>query len=151
MTWYFIEFGDFCRRQFLGAGGDFQFETVERNLGARFPCPDIEGVLRPPGNLLARDDIPARIGASSLRDPDLPIDLFCSESKVIAFDAMDYTASQILHVVDLRHQLLIRIRYQQIRGWDGPVVLVPQDIDQLVDRAWRIELSIEVGVLAQQR
>ena len=124
MSWYFIELRDFARRQFLGTGGYFQFEAIRGNLGARFPSPNIEGVLRPPCNLLARDDIAARIRAGSLRDPDLPIDLFCPENKMIALDAMDHTASQILYVVNLRHQLLIRIRDQQIGGWDRPVVLM---------------------------
>ena len=70
---------------------------------------------------------------------------------MIAFDPMDHTASQVLHVVDLRHQLFIRIRNQQIGGWDRPVVLVPQCVDQLIDCAGRLDLGIQVGVLAQQR
>src|SRR5215813_3609547 len=106
MTGYVIELGDLVRRQFLGIGGDRQFETIGSDLGARFPRPNIEGVLRLPCNLLARDDIAARIRVGSLRDPDLPIDLVRPESKVVAFDAMDYTGSQVLHVVDLRYQLL---------------------------------------------
>src|SRR5262249_38654626 len=109
MSRYFIKLRDLAWHQLLGAGGNRQFETVGGNLGARFPCPNIEGVLRPPGNLLARDDITARIRASSLRDPDLPIDLFGPKGEVIAFGAVDHTASEVLHVVDLRHQLLIRV------------------------------------------
>src|SRR6516164_8968271 len=148
---YIIELGDFVRRQFLGTGGNLQFETVGSDFGARFPSPSIESVLRIPGNLLARDDITARIGAGSLRDPDLPIDLLRSKSKMVAFDAMDHTGSQILHIVDLRHQRIVRIRYQHIGSWDGPVVLVPQYVFQLIDRAGRLELSIQVAVLAPQR
>ena len=95
--------------------------------------------MRLPRNLLARDDITARVRASPLSDPDLPIDLFRPERKVVAsvvaFDATDHAGSQILHIVDLRHQLLIRIRYQHIGSWNGPVVLVPQYVFQLIDRA----------------
>src|SRR5215813_14447027 len=109
MTGYVIELGDLVRRQFLGIGGDRQFETIGSDLGAGFPSPNIEGVLRPPGNLLARDDIAARIRASPLSNPDLPIDLLCPESKVVAFNAADHTGSQVLHVVDLRNQLFIGI------------------------------------------
>jgi hypothetical protein len=129
MSRYFIKLGNFARRQFLGAGRDVQFEAMRGNLGAGFPSPNIEGVLRPPSNLLGRDDIAARIRAGSLSDPDLPIDLLRPESKMISFDTMDHTASQILHVVDLRHQLFIGIGHQQIGGRDGPVVLVPQHVD----------------------
>ena len=52
--------------------------------------------------------------------------------------------------VTMRHQLFIRIRHQQIGGWDGAVVLVPQHVDQLIDRAGRFDLSIQVCVLAEQ-
>src|SRR6516165_12162078 len=103
MRGYFIKLGDFAWHQFFGTGGDLQFETIRRGFRARFPSPSIEGVLRPPCNLFAGDDVAARIGAGSLRDPDLPIDLLRPKSKVIAFDAMDHTASQVLSVVDLRH------------------------------------------------
>ena len=40
-----------------------------------------------------------------MRDPDLPVDLLRRKGKAIAFDPMDHTRSQILHIVDLRHQL----------------------------------------------
>src|SRR6516164_11830965 len=131
MAGYIIELGDLVRRQFLGTGGNLQFEAVGSDFGARFPCPNIEGVLWPPGNLLARDNIAARIRTGSLRDPDLPIDFLRSKSQVVAFDPMDHTGSQILHIGDLWHQLLIRIRYQHIGSWDGPVVLITQYVFQL--------------------
>src|SRR6516164_3848863 len=150
-SWYIIELGEFVRRQFLGTGGNLQFETVGSDLSAGFPSPSIEGVLRPPGNLLARYDIAARVRAGSLRDPDLPINLFRSKSKMVAFDATDHTGSQILHIVDLRHQRIVRIRYQHIGSWDGPVVLVPQYVFQLIDRAGRLDLSIQIAVPAPQR
>src|SRR6516225_5157214 len=142
MRGYFIKLGDLVWRQFLGTGRNRQFETVGSDLGARFPRPNIEGVLRPPGNLLARDDIAARIGAGSLRDPDLPIDLFRSKGKVVAFNAMDHTGSQILHIVDPRHPLLVTIRYQHIGSSDGPVVLVPHYFFQLSDWARGLQVSI---------
>ena len=66
MSRYFIKLGDFGWRQFLGAGWNLQFEAIGSNLGARFPSPSIEGVLRPAGDLLARDDITARIWPGSL-------------------------------------------------------------------------------------
>ena len=129
MSWYIIKFWNFGRHQFLGIGGNLQFETIRRGFGARFPSPNVERVLRLPSNLLARDNIAARVGAGTLRDPDLPIDLLRPESEVIAFDAVDHAASEVFRVVDLGHQLFIRIRHQQIGGWDGPVVFVPQYVD----------------------
>src|SRR5215831_16986471 len=126
MTGYVVEFGHLVWRQFLSTGGNLQFETIGGDLGARLPRPNIEGVLRLPCNLLARDDITARIRASPLSNPDLPIYLLRPESKVVAFNAADHTGSQVLHVVDFRHQLFIGIGHQQIGGWDGPVVFVPQ-------------------------
>src|SRR6516164_4136767 len=107
MSGYFIKVGDLSRHQLLGAGGNLQFETIECNLGASFPSPNIEGVLRPPDNLLAGDDITARIRAGSLRDPDLPVDLFRPKSKVVAFDPVDHTASEVLRIINLRHQLFV--------------------------------------------
>jgi hypothetical protein len=84
-----------------------------------------------------------------LRDPDLPIDLFRPEGEVVAFSAPDYPAPKVLHVGNRRHQLFVRIRHQQIRRWNGPVVFVPQFVDQMIDRAGRFDLSIEVCVLAK--
>jgi hypothetical protein len=65
--------------------------------------------LWPSGEFLARNDVPARIRAGSLRDPDLPIDILRPKGKVVAFNAMNYTASEVFDVVDLWHQLLVRI------------------------------------------
>src|SRR5215469_4164282 len=107
MTGYVIELGHLVWRQFLSIGRNLQFETIGGDLGARFPPPNIEGVLRLPCNLLARDDITARIRASPLSNPDLPIDLLRPESKVVAFDATDHAGSQVLRVVDLCHQFFI--------------------------------------------
>src|SRR5262249_6172821 len=59
---YVIEFGNLVRGQFLGIGGDCHLETVGSDIGTRFPRPNIEGILRLPLNVLARDDIAARIG-----------------------------------------------------------------------------------------
>src|SRR6516162_4510330 len=122
MTGYVIELGHLVWRQFLSTRRNLQFETIGGNFGARLPGPNIEGVLRPACNLLARDDIAARIRASPLSNPDLPIDLLCPESKVVAFNAADHRVSKAFDVNDLRHQLSIGMGHEQIGGWDGPVV-----------------------------
>ena len=74
-------------------------------------------------------DIAAGIGTISLGDPNLPIHLFRSERKVIAFDTSDHTASEVFGAHDQGHKLIIGIRHQQIRSRYGPVVLVAQFVD----------------------
>jgi len=68
---------------------------------------------------------------------------------MVTFHAADDAASKVLHVGDRRHQLFIRIRHQQIRRRNGPMVFVPQLVDQMIDRAGRFDLSIHVCVLAE--
>ena len=84
-------------------------------------------------------------------DPNLPIDVLVSECQVIAFGAVDHAAAEVLHVDHVGHQHIIDIRQKQIGAGQRPVELVPQLVDQMVDGAGHLGLSIEVGVLAKQR
>ena len=129
MSWYFIKLGDFARRQLLGTGSNLQFEGIRGDLGAGFPSPNVEGVLRPAYDLFAGDNITARIGAGSLCNPDLPIDLLCTKGEMVTFHAVDHPASQILRVSYMRHQLLVAIGHQQIGCRDGRWYLFRKTFD----------------------
>ena len=100
---------------------------------------------------LGGDDIAAGIGTLALRDPDLPIDVLVAERQVVAFRAADHAAAKVLDVDHVGHQRVVDIRQQQVGAGHGPLVFVPQLVDQMVDRAGRIDLGIEIGVLAEQR
>jgi len=78
--------------------------------------------LRPLCNALGGDDISARIGTVPLGDPDLPIDFLLSKSEKIAFNPVDHTAAKVLDVDDIKHQLIVGIRQQQIGGWERPII-----------------------------
>ncbi len=69
---------------------------------------------------------------------------------MIAFGAADHAAAKILHIDHVGHQLIVDIRHQQIRTGEGLVELVPQLVDQMVECAGHLDLSVEVGILAQQ-
>ena len=104
----------FARRRFLGAWRNFRFENIRGDIVTCFPFPNIEGIFWRPCDLLARDHIAAGIGSGSLCDPDLPIDLFGPEGKVIAFDAADHAASKVLHVGDRRRRTRMPLGYRPV-------------------------------------
>ena len=110
------------------------------NLFAGLPVPGLNAVLRATCDERRGDDIPAGIGVLPLGDPYLPIDFFCPKSKVIAFNAADHTAAEVLDVNDIQHQCIVDIRQQQIRRRQRPVMLLPQLIDQVIDRAGHCRL-----------
>jgi hypothetical protein len=85
-----------------------------------------------------------------LGDPDLPVDLARAEGQVIAFHAADDAAAQVLDLGNLGHQLLVRIRHRQVRARHRPAVFVAQDVDQLADRAGRLDLGKHIRILAEQ-
>jgi hypothetical protein len=54
--------------------------------------------------------------------------------QVIAFDAADHAAAEILDVGHVGHQRIVDARLQQVGSGQLAVELVAQLIDQLVDR-----------------
>ena len=112
---------------------------------------DLNAVLRTAGDNLGRNVIPARIGARTLRDPDLPIDILLAEREVVAFRATDDAAAEVLHVHNIFHKFVVGIADQQVRGRKRPVVLFPQLVHEMIDRAWNCNLGKDVDVLAQDR
>ena len=97
------------------------------------------------------DDKPARIRAVALCDPNLPIDFLVSEREVITLLATDYAAAEIFAVDDLGHQLIVRIREEQVGSREGSVVFVFRLIHEMVDCSGDIDLSEDVSILAQYR
>jgi hypothetical protein len=85
--------------------------------------------MRPSCNPLARDHITARVRAASLCDTDLPSDLFRPKRKVVTLDVVDHTASEVLRA-DLRHQLFVGIRHQQIGSWERSSDISPERLSQ---------------------
>ena len=57
-------------------------------------------------------------------DPDLPVDFFGPKREMIACNAANHAAAKVLHIDDVRHQLIVEICHEEISARDGPVVLV---------------------------
>src|SRR5262245_37842661 len=114
LAWQLIDVKRISRLQLLRAGGRGEFEVIRRHLGAGLPCSDIERVLGKTLNLFCCDDIAAGIRAVALRNPDLPIDLFGAEGKVITLSPSDHATAEILYFGDQRHEFVIHIRQQEI-------------------------------------
>ena len=148
-AWQFIHVGKLTRLQFPSARRRPEGKIVRRDLSSGFPIPNVDGVLRPPGDLLGGYDIAARVRLVSLGDPNLPVDLLCPEAKMIALHTPDHTASKIPHIRHQGHELTVDIRHQKVRSRKRAVELVAQDVNQIIDRSGHLGLGIEVGLLAE--
>ena len=93
----------------------------------------------------------AGIGLASLRDPDLEIDLLFAERQVVALDAADHAAAEILDVDHVARQLVVGIRQQQIGTGQRPLDLLLEFIDELIEGSGSVCLEVDIGGLAEQR
>src|SRR5262245_31865625 len=93
-----IDAGELLEVNFLRVGSIVETEIVSCNISSRLPVPDLDAVLWALGNLLCSDDISARIGLFTLRNPDLPIHFLGAKGQVIAFGAADHPAAKVLYV-----------------------------------------------------
>jgi hypothetical protein len=87
--------------------------------------PDVDAVLRRFVHLRAGDGVAAGIRTTPLSNPDLPVHVLRSKRQMIAFDASDHATSQVLGIQDLGHELIVDIRYQQVRPRYRPMIFVP--------------------------
>src|SRR5262245_26313054 len=90
-----IRVGKLAGLQLLCARRRLEGEIVSGDLGARFPIPEVDGVLRPPLHCLGGHDIAAGIGAITLSDPNLPIHLLGPKGEMIAFLSVDHATAKI--------------------------------------------------------
>ena len=135
---------------FLAPAGGVKLKSAARRR-AGLPVANVHRELRGLVDALAGDHIAAGVGFVALRDPDLPVGVLGAEGEMIALLSADHAAAEILHVGDVGHQRIVDIRLQQVGTRKLPVELVPQLVDQLVDRAGHFGLDIGVLALAEER
>ncbi len=87
----------------------------------------------------------------ALSDPDLPVHVGFAKRESIALDAVDHAAAEILGIVHVLHQFVIRVAHQEIGSRQRPVVFVLEGVDQLIDVSGSRDLREEIGVLSQKR
>ncbi len=74
------------------------------------------------------------IGLSTDLDPQLPVDVQISKSKVFAFNAIDYTTANMLRDDDIGHQIVEDVGSQKIGARRTKQAHVSQLGYELIDR-----------------
>src|SRR5262245_33416480 len=93
-----IEFTELIQVDLLGVRCIRETVVDGRDLVAALPVPSLDAVLRRLVNLLGGNRISVGIRTITVGDPNLPIDLLGAKREMIAFDAADHAAAQVLHV-----------------------------------------------------
>ena len=96
------------------AGRRLEREVRLGDLAAGLPVPKLDGVLGRVRDSRGRDDVPARTRFRALRHPDLPVHVFGAEGEVVAFDAAEDPAAQVLHVRHVGRHLVVGMGEKQI-------------------------------------
>src|SRR5262249_23028868 len=107
-------------------------KIVGLDLVPSLPVSNLDTVLRRLFNLVGGYHVSARIWAWAMGDPDLPVDVFGPEGKMVTLRSPNYTAAEIFRIDHFRHQLVVYIRQKQIGAGNGSMMLIPQLINELI-------------------
>src|SRR3974390_2388743 len=148
--WDFVEVAQIGDSNLLRPRRRRETEGVSCNWRISAKLPDAQGVLRRAGDRLAGDDVFVRDRTGPGLDPDLPVGVGRPEREMLALDAIDHAATDMLCVIDAVHQIVIRTAHEQVRSRHGHAVLIPQLSDKLVERARYLDARVGILALAEQ-